>query len=431
MTEIGAVITIVLCSAVLVLPRQQAALAFIAAVLYITQGQTIDVGGINMMAIRFVEIAAAIRVVVRKELASVRITRPDVLLLLFFLAYMTVTLLRTGEVDAYTLGLTVDGVLAYFAFRAIISTQEDFIIFMKGTVMLLVPFAMMMTWEAIKGQNLFSFMGGVPEIPIYRGKYFRCQGSFRHAITAGTVGATFFPIFVGLLFRNQNRLWATLGIAASLTIVIASHSSGPLMTTIVAAAAWCCWIIRQHMKWVRFGIIAALAGLHMMMSAPVWFIFDRISGVIGGDGWHRSNIIDKFIHSIGDWWFVGMPMEYTRNWAATVTKYGAADITNYYVSIGINGGLISLLIYVAMLIACFKLIGLGLQAMRSAPSKQATYEPMLWGVGCAVCAHTVNLIAVSYWDQSYVIWYFHLALAVTLGNYFLRERQTAKSVKIN
>jgi hypothetical protein len=423
MTDIGAALTLLFCLGVLALPKRQASLAYIAAVLYITEGQSTDVGGINMMAMRFVEVAATIRVVFRGELASssMRMTRPDVFLLLFFLAYMSVTMFRTGELDKYTLGLTVDGVLVYFAVRALIATPEDFTYFMKGMILLIVPFAMMMMWEAVKGQNLFYYMGGVPEIPDYREGYFRSQGSFRHSITAGSVGATFFPVFMGFLFIKTCRAWALLGVAASLSIVITSHSSGPLMTAIVAAGAWCCWFVRQNMKWVRRGIVAVFIGLNMMMSAPVWFVFDRISGVIGGDGWHRSNIIDKFIYSIGDWWLVGMPMEKTKDWAATLTRFGAADITNYYVSIGINGGLISLLLFIALLVTCFKLVGSGLQCLRSKASQKAAFEPVLWGAGCAVCAHAVNLTAVSYWDQIYVIWYSHLAMTVTLSYYFFKD----------
>lgn len=419
MTEIGIILTVLFSIAVIVLPKHQAALAFIAAAMYITQGQAINIGDINMMGVRFVELSAAIRVISRKEFRNVDLGKTDILLITFFLTSIAISLVRTGELDKYAFGLAVDGNLTYFVFRALITTPEDFVNFMKRMAFLIVPFAMLMLVEGIRGQNLFSFMGGVPEISKYREGYFRAQGSFRHSITAGTLGATFFPIFISILFQKSMRGVALLGIAASLIIVIASHSSGPLMTTIIAAAAWCCWIVRRNMKWVRRGIVAAFIGLHMLMSAPSWFIFDRISGIIGGDGWHRSNIIDKFINSIGDWWLIGMSMEKTENWAATVTKFGYADITNYYVSIGINSGIVSLLLFIGMLVACLSIVGSGLQCIRTANSYRKAEEAVLWGIGSAVCAHAVNLTAVSYWDQSYVIWYFHLAIAVTLGSYCL------------
>lgn len=431
MNFFGTALSVSFCLAVLLLPRRQAVLAYLGAVLYITQGQALDVGGINMMAIRFVEVAAAFRVLARGEVKSIRMTPADNFLLMSFLVYMLAILVRTGSIDWYTIGLTVDGVLAFFSFRALISTPEDFTYFIKGLVFLIVPFAMFMIEEAIKGRNLFAMMGGVPETPIYRNGYFRCQGSFRHAITAGTFGATFFPIFVGFLFYKKYRIYALIGAAASLSIVVTSHSSGPLMATIVAVAAWGCWFMRQNMQLVRRGILAAFIGLHLVMNAPVWYIFDRISGVIGGDGWHRSNIIDKFIKSFGEWWLVGMPMERTIGWAATVTRFGFADITNNYVSLGINGGIISVVLFIAMLTACFKTLGLGLRSLRKGSSQQVGFEPVLWGVGSAVCVHAVNLTAVSYWDQSYVVWYFHLATAVTLGDFFLKKQPTKAEAKLH
>jgi hypothetical protein len=430
MTSIGLTLTIVFCLAVLALPRRQAALAFVAATLYITQGQFVYIGGINFMAIRFIEVAAAIRVLMRREVMSIRLTLPDRWILLFFAAYMGITLLRVGNLDMYTIGLTVDGLLVFFAFRALISTPKDFAYFMKGMVLLLVPFALLMIEESVKGRNLFSVMGGVPEISVYREGHYRSNASFRHSITAGTVGATFSPLFVGFLFGKTAWRWAIIGVTASLAIVITSHSSGPLMSAIVALGAWCCWGVRWHMEWIRRAIVVTLLGLHLVMKVPVWFIFDRISDVIGGDGWHRAHLIDKFVKSFSDWWLMGMPMEKTVNWAATVTKFGFVDMTNYYVSIGVQGGLISLVIFIVMLTACLKLVGLGLWSLRKESPCLVSLEPVLWGVASAVVAHAVNLLSVSYWDQSYVIWYLHLALAVSLGNYCWKSRIVTKKAEV-
>ena len=420
MTGVGVTLTITFIFAVFALPRKYAALAFVAAVLYITQGQAVELMGINMMAIRFVEFAAAIRVLVRQEHSTVQLTPSDKWLIIFFIAYLGIHLLRNGYVDKYTISLAVDAWLIFFTFRALISTPEELTSFMKGVVWLLVPFALLMIRESITGHNLFSVMGGMPETPEFRTGYYRCQGSFRHSITAGSVGATFLPIFLGFLFNPAYRRWAILGVAACLSIVLTSHSSGHLMTVGVVIAAWCCWPLRQKLKWVRRGIVAAVIGLAFIMKDPVWFIFDRISGYIGGDGWHRANLIDKFVNNFSEWWWIGIPMEKTVNWAATLTQFGAVDVTNYYVSVGINGGLISLIIFIILLISCFKLIGSGLNSIRKNISEAGDFEPLLWGLGSSVLAHAVNISAVQYFDQSYVIWYLHLALAVTFSGYALK-----------
>lgn len=381
------------------------------------------------MSVRFVEVAAILRVLLRGELASMRFTPPDWWLIWFFLISLAILLLRTGSLDAYSVGLAVDGWLAYFSFRALISSPEDFTHFMRRVVFLLIPFAILMEVEAVTGRNLFALMGGVPETPVLREGRYRCQGSFRHAITAGSLGASFLPIFAGFLFQKFHRWWAALGVAACFVIVYASYSSGPLMAAVAAFAAWGCWLLRDRMTLVRRGIVAGVILLHFNMSRPVWFIFDRISGILGGDGWHRANIIDKWVKTFGDWWLVGMPMEQTADWAATVTTFGYADITNYYVSVAINGGLLSLVALLVFQTQVFKLVGKSLALVREASSDSATFEPILWGVGTAVLTHAVNLLAVLYWDQFYVIWYLHLAIAVSLARYWVATELPPKGLE--
>jgi hypothetical protein len=404
---------------VALLSRRLAALGMVAATLYITQGQEVDLTGLNFMAIRFVEVAAFFRILSRQELSAVRFTRVDRWLIIFFITYVGMLSLRTGVLDTYALGGAVDAWLVFFIFRALIITPEEFKQFMHGMVFLLVPYAILMTIEATRAYNLFSLMGGVPAVPEFREGHYRCQGGFRCAITAGTLGSTFLPLFIGFLFQRENRWWAITGITASIAILLASHSSGPLMAAFIAFAAWGCWFVRRRMTFVRKGIVGTLFALNMMMSAPVWFIFDRLSGIFGGDGWHRSNLIDKFIKHFNEWWFAGMPMENTADWAATKTPWGSVDVTNYYVSVGLNGGLIPFVFFIVVIVQCFKLVGRGLEAVRAQNFKNNHLEAMIWGAGSAVCAHVVNMTAVIYWDQSYVIWYLQLALATSLGQFAL------------
>jgi len=144
--------------------------------------------------------------------------------------------------------------------------------------------------------------------------------------------------------------------------------------------------------------------------------------VIGGDGWARSNLIDKFLRHFQEWWLMGMPIQDTGDWAATRMPWGGVDVTDYYVSIGINGGLISLVFFVILLKQCYQLIGRGLEAVRSDPERDPFDEMILWGLGCTVCVHMVNFFSVVYWDQSYAAWYLQVAAAVSLSQSMLNPR---------
>jgi hypothetical protein len=39
----------------------------------------------------------------------------------------------------------------------------------------------------------------------------------------------------------------------------------------------------------------------------------------------------------------------------------------------------------------------------------------MWGFGVVVAVHAVNWIGISYFDQSYALWYFQLACVAALG----------------
>jgi len=419
MTALGVVITLFCCLSALVVPRRLIILPYIIATLYVTQGQAIEFAGLSLTTVRLVEIVTAARLFSTKGLVPFKRNSVDNCILAFFPTYCLVTLLRTGTVDMYTFGGMIDSFLVYFSFRAMFATPTDILDFTRWMALLLVPFTLFMCVEAARGRNLFAFMGGVPETPVFREGHYRAQATFRVAITAGSLGATFFPIFASLFFRRKEWFYAVTGSLCCVAITIASHSSGPLMAAVAGAIGWACWLMRDRMRIVRLAIVTILVGLHFTMSRPVWFIFDRISGIIGGDGWHRSNLIDKFLKNWDEWILIGMPMERTVDWAATVTKFGFVDVTNYYVSIGISGGLISFVIFWTLLRRTFRTVGDASQVLAQPNSDSDGLRPILWGYGVAVCAHAINLTAVSYWDQSYVIWYLHLAIAVSLASSIL------------
>jgi len=410
---LGAILTCVFSILALTRSRQVAALAVLGATLFITEGQSVNLG-LNFFALRFVEIAVFARVLSKRELSKITFTKIDRWLMIFFITLLVLNSIQLGSVDLYQLGTVVDCWLVYFGFRALISSTEEYTDFMRGSVYLLVPFALLMIFEAASGRNLFAAMGGVPESPILREGHFRCQGSFRVPITAGSLGATYFPLFVGFWFQKSCRKWALVGLVACFAIVVASRSSGPLMAILTGIMGWGCWVIRRKMQWVRRGIVALLLGLHMVMNQPVWFIFDRISGVLGGDGWHRSNLIDKFFLHMSEWWAVGMPFINTADWAATQLPWGGVDVTNYFVSIGLTAGLLTLFFFIRFLVVCFSLLGRTATALGAYGAEGRSLEALIWGIGCTICAHTVNLTAVLYWDQSYVFWYLHLAFASSM-----------------
>lgn len=424
-------ITLVLIVLILLLPRRWAALAVISGVIYVTETLFLSISGVDFTPIRFIILAGFIRVIVRKEFSFSELNHIDKSLLIFSSVYLLVFTFQLqfnpspSSSLMYRLGLFCDGIMSYFIFRGLLKDPGMLRQFLRDMVFLMLPFTLLIIMESITGKNFFSIMGGVPETPILREGYYRSQASFRHAITAGTFGATLVPLFIGLAFSATDRFRAVIGIILGLSITIASHSSGPLMALNSGIAAWMCWSFRENMQMVRWAIVGAFISLALVMKAPVWFILARISDVIGGDGWHRANLIDKFVNHFSDWWLMGMPMENTHDWAATFMPWGGVDVTNMYVSVGIGGGLISLVLFFWLFKNCFQSIGRVREEIGGNHPYDRQSEALLWGLGSALFSHAMNFIGVIYWDQSYVLWYMSVAvISGVTGHYYNQENRS-------
>jgi hypothetical protein len=276
-----------------------------------------------------------------------------------------------------------------------------------------VPLAVAMIIEKATGRNFFSIFGGVPEFTVIRDGKLRCQGAFSHPILTGTFGATSMPFMLALWVQSSGmKLVAILGIISATIITIASASSGPALAYLIVIIGIAMWQIRDHMRIFRWSLLLTLIALHVVMKAPVWALIGKISEVVGGTGWHRVALIDTAISHFGEWWMLGT--DYTRHWMPTGVSWSEnhADITNQFIRVGINGGVLSLILFITVIVYCFKNIGLKLVEIGSTelPIKFA-----IWCMGVSLVGHVASFISVSYFDQIVVFWYLLLALITTVS----------------
>ena len=96
--------------------------------------------------------------------------------------------------------------------------------------------------------------------------------------------------------------------------------------------------------------------LAMVMKAPIWYLLARVSEFTGGDGWHRAYLIDVSVQHLRLWWFAGLPVIETSNWFEYSFSTGA-DITNNFISVGLNAGLGAIVLLILMLVRGFSNVG--------------------------------------------------------------------------
>lgn len=400
------------------LPRRLAILPLFIITCYLPLGQMFMVAGLNLQFFRILLFASWLRVLAKGEYTRVRWGRIDRL----FAWWLAVTLVfgvftqptnfaerfinRSGEV--FNAGCT------YFLIRCWIRSLDEVVQITKAMAFVITPLAVSMVVEKFTARNIFSFLGGVPDVTTERDGSLRCQGAFRHPILAGTYGATMFPLFVGLWWMDRrNRTIASIGILCSILITLAATSSGALLALIGACAGFALWKWRARMRLFRWGVVAVLAALAVVMKAPVWYIFSRLSEIVGGTGWYRSFLIDQAVSHFNEWWLVGS--KFTAHWApggeTPAGNPNNTDIINHYISEGLEGGILKVVLFVAIIVQCYRVLGGVVTRTRTVQMRERKWA---WAMGVCLIAHCISFMSVVYFDQIIVMWFWILAATAAL-----------------
>ncbi|MEZ5402656.1 MAG: hypothetical protein R2729_23475 [Bryobacteraceae bacterium] len=402
---IGALL-VVMCFLV---PRRYLVVPLVIAACWLTLGQRFVVSGVNLTLFRIVIAAALVRMIVSGEFRTLTWKPIDRIVTAWLVSRVVcfVLLYRTGDALVNRLGFTFDAVGMYFTFRSQIQSLRDVTRIGRIVSLIILPLAIVMFIESTTGRNYFSVLGGVPSLSFRREGWIRCQGPFPHPILAGTFGAVWLPLFVGLWWQKSQRVYAVLGSVASVLIILTAHSSGPIATAVVVLIGFVMWPMRKRMRLLTFLALATMVALQLLMTRPIWFIFARLNVLSGSTGWHRAHVIDQAIRHLPEWALVG-----TKNPA----RWGihAGDITNQYLSEGLRGGLLTMVLFIATVRMAFSLIA-ATMTLETARTRHSFI--LVWALGVTLAAHATTFFSVAYFSpQSMMNWYLTLAFAVAVNS---------------
>ena len=405
----------------LFIPRRYAAIPFLVTSCYMTLGQVVVIAGSYFTMLRLMVLFGWIRLFVRKDLSHLRLNEIDFVFMAWLAANAIAYILLRETLEAVINrgGLVFDALGLYLFFRCVIRDYEDVKFNIGACAILIIPFAMLLLVEFSTGRNMFSVFGGVAEITPDRDGLVRCRGPFISSITAGTLGATLLPLFVPLaLERGAARVISIAGMVAATTITAVSVSSGPITTYLFGLIGLGVWPLRRHMKMVCLGSFVGLLCMHVLMEAPVWHTMARLSDLIGGHGWYRASVMDKAIMYFDEWWLLGI--EYTLHWGLQpLLNYpGQTDITSQYVGQGVQGGIFTVILFISIIVLCFRAVGLLVHASEGEETKKGL---LFWSLGAVLFAHVMTFLSVAYFDQILVFWYLLLAMISSLSRAYESE----------
>ncbi len=425
MNGVGIVFLLISALAVLTFPRRWAPLPLLAGACYITPGQAFLVGPFHFTVLRLLLLLGVLRALARRERLVGGLNGLDRVMLIWGAWGLCSSLFHRPffETLVYDLGLVYNILGIYFLLRVFCQNAEGMIQLIKITALLLVPVALEMVNEKLTGRNLFGIaFGSVPEAVLVRDGKLRASGPFAHAILGGTVGALCVPLMVGIWY--QHRLAATVGLAACLTMVIASTSSGPIMTLAFGALALGAWRWRHLTRQMRIGAVVGYIFLAIVMKEPPYFLMEKIDLTGSSTGWYRAELIRQAIAHLNEWWLVGS--DYTAHWMVTILPADPrhCDITNHYLYYGVWGGLLLMVLFVRALWLAFRYVGEFLSRRAEAPFAERF---LIWSLGAGLFAQAMTCFSIAFFDQSVMFLYLNLAILGSLHAVVPSEEQEVAS----
>ncbi|HEV2397917.1 MAG TPA: hypothetical protein VGS27_13305 [Candidatus Sulfotelmatobacter sp.] len=378
-------ITLILC-----LRRKYAIVPFILAVFTISVGQVVVVAGIHFTVLRILILSGLVRMLVSKQPRFPGgFTAIDRLVTLWAFSSLVIVSIQLMEAQAFikNLGDFLDLLGGYYVVRFLIRDLQDVKLATKALAAVAVVMGLCMINEQITHWNVFGMLNGDSAIPQIRDGKLRSEGAFDVYIDAGVFGAALVPMLVWLWSDRKSRFAAFLGLMGAVTMMLTCNSSTPILAFAGGAFALCLWRFRSRMRIFRWGLALTLLALHLVMNAPVWSLIARVDLTGSSSGYHRYYLVDNCIRHFSDWWLLGY--KDFGNWG-----WDMWDLSDQYVAVCLTGGLITFVIFIALLSRSFGMLGTARK--RSAATGNRKQEWFCWCLGCTLFAHVVGWFGCSY-----------------------------------
>ena len=387
---------------ILCLPRKYVIVPALLALFLIPKGQQIVAAGLHFNVYRIIILAGLARWMISKRVSPLAggFNFMDRTCVAFFLSYFVTSslLFMQAQATIKNTGDLLDGLGGYLLVRFLIRDREDVIRTIKLFAIIAIINAVCMLNEQRAGVNVFGILGGLPQENVRDGK-FRSQGAFAVFITAGTFGATLVPLLIWLWSQAKSKMMSVLGLLAATVMSITCYASTTLVAYAAGIIALCFWPVRKRMRLFRWGIVAMLVSLQLVMHGPVWSLIEHLDLTGSSSSYHRYMLVDNFVRHFGDWWLFGAKDYASWGWMMW-------DTSNQYVGYAFSGGLLAFVLFVSIISRAFSRIG----TARKLAEGNRSEEWFLWCLGAAVFSHVVSYFGIGYFDQMQFAWFALLAI---------------------
>lgn len=378
---------------ILTLPRSSVITCFLASCLCIPIAQVVVVAGVHFTVLRILIIAGLARRA--KEPRSTLegkfpggFNSVDRVVVLWTVSAFTVLSLQWMDTQAliHNLGDFVDALGGYLVVRFLIPDRDAIRRTITALAVICAIQGVCMVNEQITHVNVFGYLGGYTGITIRDGKP-RSEGVMG-CLYAGAFAGVSIPLFLWLLKEGLSRKAACAGLVGATAMVVASNSSTSLLALGGSLLGLAFWPLRKQMRAVRWAFSLTLVALHMVMNGPVWSLIARVDLTGSSSGYHRYYLVDNCIRHFTDWWLLGY--RYYNDWG-----WSMWDLCNQFVVAALTGGLVTVVLYIAIFSRSFGAIGIA----RKQVAGNRGEEWFLWCLGSDLFANVVAHFGINYMAQ--------------------------------
>jgi hypothetical protein len=276
----------------------------------------------------------------------------------------------------------MDSLFGYMAVRYMIPDRETIrrTIAVLGVVCLIQGGCMMS--EQFTHHNVFAALGA--NEPTIRDGHLRAEGALG-TLFGGTFAGVLIPMFLWLWKEKDRRGAAVIGLIGATAMVAASHASTSFLAYASGLLGLAFWPLRRQMRLIRWGIVATLIGLQMVMHGPVWSLIEKVDVTGGSSSYHRYMLVDNCIRHFSLWWLLGY-----KNYGSW--GFDMWDLCNQFVAVALTGGLVTLVLFITIYSRSLGLIG----KTRKRVEGNRAEEWLLWCLGSTLFANIVASFGINY-----------------------------------
>lgn len=183
-------------------------------------------------------------------------------------------------------------------------------------------------------------------------------------------------------------------------IIVCCASSTPVLGIIFGIVGAMMFPLRRWMRPIRWGILLVFCLFQLLSSKSAWHILADIDIVGGSTGYYRYELIDQSIKHVDQWGAVGGNID-TATWSPELI-----DDTDFYLVIGLTGGLPLLAVFVICVALAFGGVG---RAWRQAGANRPVVVAA-WALGVSIFIFLMSFFSVTLFGQIVMLWSLILAM---------------------